>query len=66
MIAAIKSHLARHENEGAALHSVALLNSLDRELLRAQRDDVSEIATRAERVGPRAAEQARLLRGRLN
>lgn len=66
VVTAVKSHLTKHEDDDSAYHSVLLLNSLDRAMLRAQRADVSEIATRAERVGPRAAEQVRLLRGRLD
>lgn len=66
VVAAVKTHLTKHEDDDSAYNSVLLLNSLDHSMLRAQRADVSEIATRAERVGPRAAEQVRLLRGHLD
>lgn len=66
VVSAVETHLRKHEDEDSAYHSVVLLNSLDRSMLRAQRAEVSAIAAHAERAGPRAAEQARLLRGHLD
>ncbi len=65
VVAAVKTHLSKHEDESAAYHALALLNSLDHAMLRAQGGELGEIASRAERAGPRAAEQVRLLRSHL-